>query len=139
MIIANKKGVLTPFNLLTLNKRVIYDTSSLTILKRGKTMALTLYVEPKKTEITEELVLNELVVDVKDKYTSVKFKNQIILKAKGKATKEEAVEYLKENKSELKKFIEKYKETNKNRIESIKKRSDKRKENRCGDYRYSYA
>lgn len=91
-------------------------------------MALTLYVEPKKTEITEELVLNELVVDVKDKYTSVKFKNQIILKAKGKATKEEAVEYLKENKSELKKFIEKYKETNKNRIESIKKRSDKRKE-----------
>ena len=94
-------------------------------------MALTLYVEPKKKEITEEVVLDGVEVETRVKnnteVTTAKFKNQVILKAQGKVSEEEVVEYLKEHKSELKKFIEKYKATNEKRVQSIKNRNEKMK------------
>ena len=91
-------------------------------------MAINLYNEPKKVELTESAILSNFEIKQQKGYWAVRYKNQVILKLSSKATDEEVKTYLTEHKSIVKKFIEKVKSSNEKRINSIKKRSNEIKE-----------
>lgn len=92
-------------------------------------MTITIYKEPEKTKITEKNVLDGLKVIKHEKYSTVSFKNLVIIKINDTASLDEVREYLKkEGKQELKNFLEKYKTANEKRAKSIKERNSRIKE-----------